>query len=165
MRRRASLIGLSAELKRIYSYNPETGVFIRKVQTNNRLAGTEAGTQRPDGYIGITIGRERILAHRLAWFFVYGEWPRQHIDHINGRRNDNRIVNLRLATHSQNNCNREPQINNVLGVKGVKRHRNKFVARITANGITHYLGIYDTIEEAINARREAEIKYHGTYAR
>lgn len=135
------------------------------MQTNNRLAGTQAGYERPDGYIGITIGTTRVLAHRLAWFFVFDEWPNQHIDHINGRRHDNRISNLRLATHAQNNANREPQINNVLGVKGVKRHRDKFVARISAGGVTHYLGIFETLEEAINARRQAEVEYHGAYAR
>lgn len=143
------------QLRELLDYNEDTGHFYRK-------NGEYAGSERPDGYVAVSVDGKVYLAHRLAWFYMYGVWPTK-LDHKNQSRHDNSITNLREATHSQNNQNRGPQINNMLGIKGVKRHGNKFVARITHNRIQHYLGLFDTIGEAINARREAANKYFGEF--
>lgn len=149
------------ELKVKLKYNYETGVFTWKDMKYKH--SSIAGSNR-DGYITININGKNYLAHRLAWLYVYGIWPRGHIDHINGIVTDNRINNLREVSKSQNGMNRGVQINNILGVKGVSPSGNKYVARIGVRGITYYLGTFKTIEEAVNARREAETEYFGEYA-
>ena len=104
------------------------------------------------------------LIPTIEWLCVYGVWPSNHIDHINQVKHDNRIINLREASSAQNNINQPAQINNILGVKGVKRHGNKFVARINHNRVQYYLGLFNTLEEAINARREAEQEFYGEFS-
>jgi hypothetical protein len=149
------------ELKILLDYDPETGLFTWKDlrYKHNEVAGTDR-----DGYITIYIKGKNYLAHRLAWFYFHGTWPTTIVDHRNTIVTDNRIDNLRESSKSQNGMNRGVQINNMLGVKGVSPSGNKYVARIGINRITYYLGTFDTIEEAINARREAEIEYFGEFA-
>lgn len=149
------------ELKAKLEYNPQTGVFTWKdiKYKHSNIAGSNR-----DGYITINVNGKNYLAHRLAWLYIYNVWPKGHIDHINGLVTDNRIDNLREVSKSQNGMNRGVQINNVLGVKGVSSSGNKYVARIGIKGITYYLGTFETIEEAVNARREAETEYFGEYA-
>src|SRR3990167_3120706 len=97
-------------LKELLSYNPNTGEFTRLVATGIHgcnKAGVVVGclSDHPtQGYILIRVNNDGILyrAHRLAWLYVYGFWPPADIDHINGNRSDNRIVNLRSVTRSQN---------------------------------------------------------------
>lgn len=159
LKSRISSIELSQEqLKNNLEYDTETGIFYR-IKT-----GQIAGCENTDGYISISLGGKRYLAHRLAWLYVYGYDTPRYIDHIDQIRSHNWITNLREASSAQNNINQGPQINNILGVKGIKRHGNKFVARITYDKVTHYLGLYSTIEEAICAREEAEIKFYGIFA-
>ena len=87
------------ELKELLDYNPETGLFTWNVY-NNIKNKTTAGTFN-DGYIQIKIKQKIYQAHRLAWLYVYGEWPKGQIDHINGIRDDNRIENLRDVTNRE----------------------------------------------------------------
>lgn len=104
------------------------------------------------------------MAHRLAWFYIHGEWP-ETIDHKNGITVDNRLENLRAVTKSQNAMNRGVQINNILCVKGVSKSGSKFVARIGVNGVTHYLGTFATVEEASEAYVKAAERHFGSHAR
>lgn len=98
---------------------------------------------------------------------VYGEWPDQHVDHINGNKLDNRICNLRLATRSQNLSNRGAQANSRSGVKGVfvEAWSGRWKASIQHQGRTFNLGRYDTREQAQEAYRRAAEHYHGEFAR
>ena len=93
------------ELRRWLSYNPETGLFTWLVRRNNNCpAGSSAGaTNKP--YIVISINNRNYMAHRIAWAMVHGAWPADYIDHVNGNKHDNRMVNLRSATRSQNAAN------------------------------------------------------------
>jgi hypothetical protein len=88
------------------------------------------------------------------------------VDHINRNPLDNRKENLRLATPQQNCMNKSIQTNNTSGVPGVswRKDRNKWRAFITFNGKQISLGLYVNKEDAINARKEAEIKYFGEFA-
>src|SRR5262245_33505102 len=119
---------LTAErLREVLDYDPSTGVFKSNGgRCGSRVGATLVGTVRPDGYREIRIDWQRYLAHRLAWLHVHGSWPAGDIDHVNGNPSDNRIVNLRLATRTQNNANsrRRP---NTSGFKGVHfcRERNR----------------------------------------
>jgi len=155
------------ELRSILAYNPETGAFTWKVTASNRRqAGELAGCKcKRSGYM--LIGYKGVVypAHRLAWLHVYGTWPTMDIDHINGIPGDDRICNLRLATHQQNMSNRGRQKNNSSGYKGVYRHQEKWRARITVAGKSVSLGVYHNPEEAHRAYAEAASRYNGDFAR
>lgn len=87
-----------------------------------------------------------------------------YIDHINGNKLDNRKSNLRIATKSENNTNIKRKSNNTSGYTGVKATKSgKYVAQISFNNKRIHLGTYSTIEEAVQARHDAEIKYHGEW--
>ena len=124
-------------LKQTLSYNPETGIFTRLLQTNFRYpAGRPAGTLRKDGYVQIGIDGVIHQAHRLAWFYVNGVWPVETIDHINTVRSDNRIANLREATYFENAQNiRRASVRNKSGLLGVSPHKSgMWRARIMKDG-------------------------------
>lgn len=137
-------------------YDPETGKFWREAGCNGRL-----------GYRQIWFRGRQEMEHRVAWFLHYGEWPKDHIDHVNGNRSDNRIVNLRLATCSENQCNRSKPQNNTSGFKGVswiERYR-VWQATIRFAGKNKFLGRFATREEASDAYNQAALKHHGNFAR
>ena len=116
------------ELKELLHYDPGTGVFVWKniITANQKKNGDVAGGYDDKGYIKIRINYKHYLAHRLAWLYVYGEWPSKHLDHINRNPSDNRISNLREATHLENNKNASKRKDNTSGYKGVNWHaRNK----------------------------------------
>ena len=125
---------------------------------NIRYAGKQAGWNNR-GYISIRLFKKGYLAHRLAWAMHYGVWPTQMIDHISGDRADNRIVNLRQITQSENNRNRRKSTKNTSGYVGVYKRGAKWLARISVDNKKLHLGIYDTVEQAVQARKQAEIDY------
>jgi hypothetical protein len=135
---------------------------------NAKYPGREAGSREHNGYRQVTLtiyGRQHVLrVHQIIWAFHVGYWP-DRVDHRNGDTSEDRISNLREATHAQNMRNKRTQRNNKLGLKGVVAKRNKFEAKIVADGKKIYLGVYATPEEAHEAYRVASIKYHGAFAR
>lgn len=138
-------------LKELFEYSPDTGEFIRKIYSNTRWRpGQVAGTLR-NGYIVINIDGDIYQSHWLAFLYCYGRWPAEYIDHINGNKADNRIENLREATRSQNLQNiKGAQRNNKTGLLGASLNKatGKYQSKITANGRTIYLGLFNTAEEA-----------------
>src|SRR6476620_11560831 len=93
-------------LLRLLHYDAERGVFIRKVKTAPCVeVGDIAGGMGDYGYPQLNVNGRIYKAHRLAWFYTYGEWPKE-IDHIDGDRANCRIANLRRVTRSQNNMNK-----------------------------------------------------------
>lgn len=117
-----------------------------------------------DRYVKIRIDHVLYSAHRLAWLYVYGEWPLDQIDHINNDKTDNRICNLRLATQSENIVNRRAQSNNSSGRKGVTRSGKRWSASIRSNGHRYHLGTFDTVDDAHAAYSEAACRLHGEFA-
>jgi hypothetical protein len=160
---------LTAErLRKVLHYNPETGVFtwVKPNKKKSGLIGTTAGNTDRLGYINITIDRIRYKAHRLAWMYFYGAFPDEFIDHINCKPSDNRIVNLRAATKSQNEANTRIRSTNTSGHKGVYLNKNKkWQAYITIQGRSVYLGSFDKKEEASKAYLSMASKIHGSFAR
>ena len=149
------------ELKSILKYNPDTGVFTWLSTRGGRKVGSIAGAKHPKGYVRIQLKGTTNLAHRLAWLYMTGSWPTNDIDHINGTRDDNRFSNLREATRSENMQNIKPgTIYNCTGYMGVYRNREKFISRITINGVRKNLGTFDTPEEASEAYLKAKIELH-----
>jgi len=140
------------KLKQHLHYDAETGVFTRKTKTANMVKiGEVAGSIHPNGRIYIRVLSTPILAHRLAWLYVYGEMPYM-IDHINGNPADNRISNLRVCDRNMNLQNqRKAQKHNKLGLLGVSQKGNRYVAQISINNKIRYLGLFKTPEEAHEA--------------
>lgn len=147
----------AARAKEYFSYNAETGDLSR------RPSGRRVGCANHDGYVKVFIDGKYYSAHRVIWLIMTGEWPvypQFEIDHINGDRGDNRWVNLRKVTKTENQRNTTKRVNNKSGVHGVnwKKRGNggRWVARIW-NGPRHvYLGQFETLQEAEIARKAAE---------
>lgn len=155
-----------SRLKELLSYEEETGLFRWKVRTSNRIeVGRVAGTVALHGYIHVHIDGKLYLAHRLAWFYVNGEWPPHQVDHKDQCRSNNALSNLRLATPSQNGCNsvaRSPKS----GIKGVSWSKvsGKWAARIIVSKVFHHLGLFDCKDEAAAVVAEARNRLHGEFA-
>lgn len=166
--------GLTASrLRELLHYNPDTGVWTRIAKRHGYFIGEKAGRQRHDGYWRIGVEMNRYLAHRLAWFYMTGEWPKNEIDHIDGNPANNKWNNLREATSSQQKWNTKIKLSMKKtykdlpkGVTSTKRNLSKpFRSFIQVNGRRLYLGSFPTSNEAHTAYVKAAQKYHGEYAR
>lgn len=145
------------------NYNPDTGDFIWKNNRDSTLIGTIAGTILEDGRWQIQVDSRLYKAHRLAWFYVYGKWPEDQLDHIDGNPLNNRLSNLRECSQTQNQQNQfKPKAHNKTGYLGVSwdSSRKKYAARIRVDGKYKYLGRFDSVEEAAQSYLEAKRKYH-----
>lgn len=154
-------------LHEVLGYDPYTGIFVWKIATSNRNpVGSVAGTRRKDNYIVICLDGRRYLAHRLAWFYVHEEWPENDVDHKNHDPSNNSIVNLRKATRGQNTTNGTLRKDNKLGYVGITLlPSGRYRASIQADGKPLHIGVYDTLEEAVEAYKEAARRLHGEFAK
>lgn len=152
------------DLRRVLNYNPTTGFFTWIEPTSNRIrVGDIAGSVNKDGYVRISVFGEKVMAHRLAVFYMTGRWPDRFVDHENMVTGDNRYSNLRQATRSQNQQNRVgAQSNSGSGLLGAHWHKGtgKWRGRITSNGEEKHLGLFDTPMEAHMAYVEAKRAEH-----
>lgn len=149
-------------LKSCIKYNPKTGVFVWiKCAAHGVKAGDVCGSQDGGGYLKIWMKGRKYYAHRLAWLYTHGEFPKNQIDHINGVRDDNRISNLRDVSGKQNMRNAPLASNNTSGHTGVRmdKRSGKWLARIKVNKKDIHLGAYSDINNAISARSKAEKDY------
>lgn len=155
------------ELRRILSYDPETGLCHWLVDRGKKVkAGTLAGCKNPLGYYFIGINGRRYLTHRIAWAMMTGAWPVALVDHIDMNPGNNRWDNLRQATKSENMRNRGRQKNNTTGAKGVHRAESgKFVVEVWLDRKKHYIGRFNTMSEAKAAYEKAAAEIHGEFSR
>lgn len=155
---------LTQELVReLFDYH-EDGYLYHKKKRCRVTVGSKVGHISGDGYGHTFVYRNHILVHRLIFLWHYG-WLPDFIDHINGNRLDNKIENLRAATIFENARNRGIAKNNSTGVTGVKMDHSKYRAQINVNKKRISLGTYKTLEQAKAARKAAELKYFGEFAR
>lgn len=152
-------------LKELLSYDPDTGLFTnRNTRGPKAMAGCIAGSVDSHGYWQIHTYGKVYRAHRLAWLYVYGEFPAHEIDHINGARLDNRLNNLRSVTRAENSRNQGIRSANTSGVCGVSWYKDakKWRADIGHKGNQIHLGSFSDKFEAICARKSAEnrLGYH-----
>jgi hypothetical protein len=125
-----------------------------------------AGSIHKTGYQHITWRGKIQKAHRLIFMLHHGYLPPE-VDHINGNRADNRIANLRPATRSENQCNRNALSNNTSGYPGVSWHKKSkaWVVRVMKNGKTVVHQYFKDLELAGLVATEARALYHGAYAK
>ena len=149
-------------LKKWLNYNSDTGIFTWKKKPNRRIKiDSVAGHHRPkNGYIVIRIDSKNYFAHRLSWLYVYGEWPKNEIDHINQNKGDNKIYNLRDIKHRYNTINISYR-KNKSGVTGVHwcNTSNRWITRINLNKKLIYTKYYKKFIDAVKSRYNGEIEY------
>lgn len=149
-------------LKKLLSYEPGTGVFTWLVNKGRIRKGTQAGTMRKDGYRLIMIDHKLYYAHRLAIFYMTGEYPTSVIDHKDQNPINNKYDNLRLFDRSRNAVNgKVRRKNNSSGHRGVYWHNqnNNWCVQITINKKTKHLGCFDKLEDAIDAYQKKAKEY------
>lgn len=153
-------------------YDKDTGAISWKAREeinpqterwNKKFAGSACGCDNGRGYITIKFkfdGKEQsVYAHRLAWFIANGVQPDEQIDHINGDRKDNRIINLRAVTNLINSMNRKIPTNNTSGVGGVQWKGGRWYARAAFGGRNKRLGAFENIEDAKAAIVKARVEF------
>lgn len=146
-------------------YDPDTGEFVRTERRGRHPSGVIRGSIDSYGYRQICLAGRYFLAHRLAWFWTFKEWPDCDIDHINGDRSDNRIVNLRLASRSQNGGNTRKSAANTSGFKGVSLQNGRWKAQICFNRKKLHIGMFATPEAAHAAYLAEARRLFGEFAR
>ena len=169
-------------LRKLLRYDPDTGklfwrergseFFVSKNQKpqssrnswNAKYANKEAFTATSEGYFVGSIFDTMLKSHRVIWAMEFGRWPEGQIDHINGCRSDNRIVNLREVSSVDNCRNCGVRSDNSSGVTGLVwiKSRGKWRARVWNNGRAVYLGEFRDKDAAISAVLLArnEFGYH-----
>jgi len=154
---------LTAEqARKMLNYCPDTGIFTWREKVAVRVKiGDIAGSKHHSGYLTIFSQGKSHRAHRLAWLYVHGVWPKSSIDHINGIKSDNRIANLREVSQLINMQNlRQVAKNTQSGLVGAARNGNNWQAYIRINKKAVYLGTFKTPEEAHKVYMDAKRKYH-----
>lgn len=153
---------LTAEyLRSLLNYDALTGLLTWKItRSHTALAGSRAGYKMAIGYICIMIDGRSYLAHRLAWLHYYGEWPSDGVDHRDGDKANNPIVNLRTSSQGQNCAN----VKRRLGGCSFNKRNGRFAAKICVGGKQIHLGYFDTREEGEAAYLAATVKYHGEFS-
>jgi len=163
-------------LRELLDYDPETGEFFwtgngRKGKGGRRRrvrAGCYNRTTRCP-YVLLGIDGNVYLAHRVAWFYMTGVWPKDQIDHKDNNGLNNRWDNLHEATASQNRYNTKPYAKSKLGTKGIyfrpprPKQQRLPLYEVRVNG--DFIGHFATLAEAKAARELAARKAHGEFYR
>lgn len=156
-------------LRELFSYDRQTGVLSFKTRSghNQVEVGDIAGCETSRGYICVSYKKHRFLAHQVIWVLMTGEWPSKTVDHIDGDGLNNSWANLRLASLSQNQCNKAVQKNSKSGVKGVhwSKANKGWVAAIAKGGVRKHIGTFPTIEAASKAYADEAAILHGDFRR
>ena len=161
-----------AKLLELLRYEPETGKLFWKERVmpkrrgsaswNARYAGKEAGSLTAAGYLSVVVLGKTRLVHRVIWVMVTGREP-SAIDHINGCRADNKWANLREASSSENARNQGERRDLPLGIYSRRDGLPGFVAtigyRLNGKKVNHHLGSFETLGQAVDARKAAERKF------
>lgn len=148
-------------LKELFSYDPDTGDFIRLKAFHKAYIGTVAGGLNACGYRRINIGQKYYTCHRLAFLYMTGKWPLYQVDHINHIRYDNRWANLRDVPQCENCKNTKIMKNNVTGFNEVHfiSASKMFGVSIRVNGKLIYLGAFKNRDNAIEVRKKTNTRY------
>ena len=146
-------------------YEPSSGHFQWKIDRPGGVrAGSRTGRVDSRGYLQVCVMGRRYGAHRLAWFWQHGVWPPEEIDHINGDRTDNRLINLRCASRTENQRNKRFSRVASTGVVGVRRHS---AGKWEVHAGPAYIGIFHDFDVAVAARNRAvrEMGFHPNHGK
>ncbi len=154
----------AAEVRERYAYDALTGVFVYRQQRGPKKAGESAGTVKPDGRRVINVNGVLCFAHRLAWLYQTGQWPKGEIDHRDGNPSNNRFDNLRDVTAQVNKQNqrRAPvgkKYSPLLGAQWCKQ-AGKWKTSIRVDGRQRFLGFFETDADASAAYVVAKRALH-----
>jgi hypothetical protein len=147
-------------LKEVLNYDAESGIFTWAVGRRKAAKGVVAGGFSDRGYLNICVDGVRYRAHRLAWLYMYGVYPKQ-IDHLNHVRHDNRLINLRETDSYGNSRNQSKPSHNTSGVVGVSlsnrigRNETRWEVKICGK----FLGYFDNFFDAVCKRKSAERQF------
>lgn len=155
-------------IKKIISYNPDTGecFWLDRPKSDfiderawkifhSRYAGKKAGSKRQNGYLDIWVLGRLYRIHRIIFLYMTGSMPSSQIDHIDHDRSNNKWNNIRSATAAENRKNMGKNARNTSGFTGVNYHKrlNKWVAEAVCGYKKHYIGVFESFDEAVNARK------------
>lgn len=176
--KRIKILPSAGHLRACFDYDPKIGELRWKRRPrehfpnkrscsawNARYPGTIAGTIDNSGHRSVLVNYRSYLAHRIIWKLMTGEEPPPTIDHGNRNPGDNRWTNLRPATCGEQVWNSRLRKDNRSGRRGVSPHEGKWQAQINIRGTFHYLGRFETVEEASAAFEAAAREVHGIFYR
>lgn len=148
-------------LRLLAIYDPETGLFTSRVRRRTVTPGKVLGYRHKE-YVRIKIDHKDYLAHRLAWFYTHGVWPKDQIDHINQDATDNCLVNLRECTNAENRQNTKSESRSASGYLGVSWSpwKHMWVAQICLHGKNRVIGYYRCATAAYIAYSTEKKKVH-----
>ncbi len=153
------------QLKELFDIDIQNGKFFWKKPSkyHSNLIGKEAGFASKDYWI-IKINKKAYKRGRLIFLYANGKFPEPCIDHINGIKTDDRLINLREATITQNNWNHKfrKKSNNL--PMGIRFQSNKFIARISHNKNQIHIGSFEKLNDAVNAYKQKRIELYGQYS-
>jgi hypothetical protein len=147
-----------AKLEKMFNYDPETGILTWRYTSRPDLIGMQCGSISSQGYHTVTINGSKFGVHRIIYKMMTNEEP-DIMDHINGKRHDNRWCNLRSVSHQENNFNIGLAKDNKSGFSGVhyRADHDRYTATVRIGSKSHHLGSFKTKAEAIAARQAANI--------
>lgn len=160
---------LAAErVRELLSYDPDTGVFTWLVSLAGRGGGVQigkvAGSIDTKGRRQIKIDGHAYFAHRLAFLWMTGEWPADQVDHRDRDHSNNRWLNLREASPSQNAMNRKPfRPKHDLPRGAHALPSGRYAACIQLDGRLRHIGVFDTAEAAHTAYETKAREVHGAF--
>lgn len=147
------------KLAEVVSYDPNTGDFTYVWVHHRNRTGARIGDvlRKPAAkpYLCISVNGKQYYAHRLAWLWMTGDWPKKQIDHINGNSNDNSWRNLRDVSPAENQRNKKMQVTNTSGITGVSycKRDDYWEAKTMVNNKPIHIGSFPTKEAAVAARQ------------
>jgi len=148
-------------LRELLAYEPETGVFRWLQKTSRATVGDVAGAVRGRGYLAVCIRGTQHYSHRLAFYWMTGQWPEGVVDHKDGNRKNNAWSNLRDVSKSINGQNQRRATSiSTTGLLGAHRCRGKFKAEIVVNRIPIHIGVFDSASLAHEAYLKVKRELH-----
>jgi hypothetical protein len=157
------------EAKEYFLYDPKTGYLTNRFSRGRggkkgdmagsvKISGTNTS---PKHYYRLRYNGKFIYAHRVIWVLMTGQQP-DEVDHIDGDGLNNKWDNLRNVSHLVSGHNQRKSSSNTSGASGVtyRKDSGKWRSRIMVNDNMINLGTFINKQDAITARREAEVKYY-----
>lgn len=156
---------MNIELIKEFLEYRDGGLYYKKKPCSKIVVGQEAGHIHHTGYKRFMLNGVEMLAHRVIFAMHHGYLP-DEVDHINGVKTDNRIENLRAATHSQNAHNQNTRSNNTSGIKGVSWNKleKRWKVNVCLDGVQKYIGGFKDKASAELAAISARNQLHGEFA-